>query len=905
MPLKPELQVTLQMIWVGVRHMPEIKKDLEMRGRIDKLLNAQPYLKCGFGKFNLPNNPYFTNLLILFDTIEKQNISLFETSNQVLSQSSGAQPSSAAGFFLRDNLPALFRKLIGSSAETQINDLLRKAKNEFQIKLKMILSQSDNDAGLVSEAKLFLKDILPRLFSFWNDGLINTKEIKIFSAAYRYLVSMNPLLSEKLLIDMPIMRLYQADFPDCLQQFLIFLEQEPILSTPLRNVLNNLQRKRDLLQVTLQMVWQSLALEDLSDASLAKALNAKPFDRENFLAVLENTKVVASSIKNNNVLGAVAILEEIVTSDESFIRRTPKIRSPISIDSLPQDLWEIVFTEVAKSSPPSLSLFIEDPDFKKISESVTNKPNSPFKNKKLAQNGVWTLSRRYKSDLNFEVKVEHNKICQIIECSDGCLISISSTGDLVRWRPNNEGVYQAQLLHDGEAYLSENMVLELSDRSLVSTNSFGRLIFWHYDKGTDTYTIKGDNHTHSKGSITTLFELFDGCVMSFSEGSSSLGFSIVDKKTNLYKNFYRYPSNGCIQLADGNLMMIGPQELMFYSLASNGQLKKDLTKSLAIPGEHINSVIQLQDSSLAVVTNSNTLTRWVYNNIVQRFEKTHVGQSNESVISRLMQLQDGSVITYSYTLNSPLIQWVFNSETENFQIKQVLDLQSKHVDFLTQLQDQSLLYTTMDDSVILWKLNAQDTSFSKPIYLERIDSQNHIVKICQLKDGSLIIADQIGSLRHYTFETLNEIFKRVKASFNVVLKTALQKQKSHASSVEFLNNLDPLEKQKCYLRALLCKLRSLLIGLAYIDEQEIKVFLGAYQYLIFQDRDLQENRGKTKQFLELMEATLALPIFALYKGDRACMQAFADFLLQERDLPGIFDEARLFFHNSQKTLRNF
>lgn len=906
-----EIQATLQMIWSAVRLMPEITNDISIRDGVDKLLKAKSFQKNRFiapsGLFNVPNNPFFTSILTIFGVIESQKISLIHRSDQTplqLVEGSGIE------FFLQNNLPTALKKLFISRTEFQINDLLKKAKNEFQVKLKQALSQSENDELFVVKAKSFLNEIASKLPSFWGSGLINAQEIKIFWGAYNYLIINNPVLVAKLPLDMPPMRLYQHKSDDCSQQFLNFLEQAPILSAALKNARHDLQRKSDLLQVTLQMVWQVFPLKD---AILEETLKKKPFDRQKFLMALIKFKgeyysnLISTSQKEekfsateqNNILKAIAILEEILTSNELLIHSL-QTKSDLSMHSLPKDIWEIIFAELAEFSSENLSLFIEDPEFRKIWESLKNKSNSPFKNTKLAQNAVWVLNKTHDSDLKFDPETKDG-ISRIIECQHG-LVSISHYGALMYWRLNNNGIFESKKLDDSKYKTASNTVMELRDGLILSTDPLGQLFLWSFDNKEGTYILKSTG-THARY-ITAIFELSNDSVISFSE-QPTLMHTFFDKNTNRYKHNYipiSQDTKGCVQVEDGSLIRFEPTKIIHMFLNLDGSLgEKELP---LLHGENIDFIIQLKDGSLVVV-DGETFTRVVYNSENHNFEKIHTMFSIYTILSngrieKIIQLSDGSLVTCS--LRGTVIQWAFNPENEDFTIKQVLGDKLGSITSLVQLQEKSLICTTLSGAVISWKLNSQTNSFNAPIYIEAMGSDT---KVCQLQDGSLIIGNEIGALRQYTLETLKEVFKKNKAVLKKTLKATLQKQgSSFANNAEFFNDSDPLEKQKCYLRTVLSKQLSLLAKSPYIKEQEIKIFLGAYQYLIFKDPDLSEDKTKLNQFCKLMEVILALPIFTLYKDDTTCLQEFADFLSEKNDLPSSFDEARLFLHASQRTLGN-
>lgn len=880
----------------GCERDARIENDLLLRDTLDKHLKNQPFKKNIFYSLRPVDSSFFENLMIIFRELEEQNVSLIDAS---------AQPLSIDKFITQH---------FSDSAElqTQMNDLFQKAKNQFQIQLKMTSSQCDKDEVFVAEAKLFLLDVISKLPSFWDLGLIDAQEIKACWGAYQYLLTTNSLLSEKLPLDIPILKVYQIDSVDCLQHFLQFLEKTLTLPLALKSVQHHLQRKNNLLQITLQMTWQSLAIKNLSDAlSIEKSLNATPFNRQEFLITLEefkswfysnmnkySTKIESFMISDNEILKAISMLEEILISDEAIICRNQIALYPIEENSLPNELWEFIFAELAKSSPEQLSQLTEDPNFKKIWKTLKGKPNSPVKTIILPRNGVWSLGQVCPGNLGLNTQAEKTN-SQIIECQNNCLVSVSPAGTLIQWRLNDKGIYESQLLHSASMNQAlSSAVLELKNGVLVSADSRGWIFFWHFDKNKNTYELitSGDLN---QGAITTLFELSNGSVVSFSAASSSIVHTVFDKKTNKFMHA-KCDAMGCIQLKDASLMLMQPTEIISMVLNQEGLLEEQEKKILSITSsKNITSMIELQDGSFVIVINNKSLNRWVYNNENQKFEKKHVGESDEK-IQKILQLKDGSLLTCS--VDSKLTCWVLNSETNTFKIKQKLEeVKLDIIKSIVQLYDKSLLCVTMKGVLVLWKLNSQHKFFSKPIYLEGIASAD---TICQLRDESLMVMNETGTLSHYTFKTLKEIFKETKVLLNMALKSALQKNDRSSLTAEFLNTPDPLEKQKCYLRTVLSGLPSILIGNGYVEEQEIKIFLGAYQYLVFKDSDLQKNDGKQKQFLKLMEAALASPVFALYKDDKTCLQAFADFLLDQKNLQPIFDEARLYFYASQKSLGN-
>lgn len=888
-----ESLTTIQLIWAAVRELPEILKHRQLRDKLDKGLRDQPFEKNIFNLAYPVDSPYFANLLIIFRELEKQNISI------IVSSELSSSTESILRHFL--NSPEL---------QTQLNDLLHKAKHEFQTKIKKILSQSEKDEIFVVEAKFLLNEVASKLPTFWNTGLIIAQEIKIFWGAYQYLIKTNFLSAATLSLDIPILRLYQIDSADCLENFLNFLEKRLTLSAALQSAESYLQKKRDLLQKTLQVVWSTLSITNLIDESIEKALNVIPFDRKIFSIQLETfknrfysnlskfyTKTESSSIDNNKVLRAIAILEEILTSDKSLIRLTEKVPNAIRANSLPNEIWELILVELAQSSPEHLDQLIQSPDFMKIWKSLENKLNLSFKTKKIFRDGIWKFNKEYVSHFNFNPNDEI--IYNIIECENGCLVSSSFTREfskLMQWSLNDEDIYVGQQLSYRQDSGAFNRILELKNETLVCADIDGIFTFFSYNKDKNTYTLREKTNL-KQGPVTALFELPNGSIISFSEQSSILVHTYFDSR----KDRYMQTSNhalGCTQLKDGSLMVIQAMQVVSMMLNTDGVVKQQQEKKLPFHGNHVNLMIELLDNSLVFVTDDKLLSRWVYNSNDHKFEKTHTGKADES-IEKIIQLENGSLLTS--TSVGTITCWVLNDDTQEFKIKQVLQHDTGRIGSLIQLQDKSLLCGAANGRLILWKLNSQHNFFSKPIYLSETDSAN---ALCQLRNGSFIVGNRGEALKHYTYETLNEIFNEIKVLLNVNLKSALQKNQNHSMNVNFLNTPDPLEKQKSYLRTVLSKLPSILIGHAYIQEQEIKIFLGAYQYLVFKDAGLQTDDSKLKQFVKLMEFVLALPVFALYKNDKTCLQAFADFLLQEKNLQPIFDEAKLYFSSTKSTLGN-
>lgn len=583
--------------------------------------------------------------------------------------------------------------------------------------------------------------------------------------------------------------------------------------------------------------------------------------------------LLSQTSENLNFLSVIETMQAIVSENKSMISSSyfellPATTDITFITSLPFDIWKIVFS-LMETHPAQLVALLENSFTLRKYWHQINVINNCKPENMLQGSGFIATSRK-------QVLKGNGRIKFFVVCKDGSFVSGSGKGELIHWRWNLEKSNFDKVFLFNEKQNSFKTGYLCRDGSLLCTLMDKRLLYFQWD-----------GKKFEKYKLLNMQQYDVTCVIQCASNNSLVTAANDDAGTliqwqwNSHHNNYEEKavllSNGfcfsVIECEDGSLISTVGNDLLHFGLNSDGSYT--LKTTLKGHTDDVFSIKQCEDNSLLSASGDGKLIHWVWDQAKESFIMKTKLEGHSGQVFSVINCRDGSSVSASG--DGSLIHWNFHSEKNSFELKNHLSRHSDEVHNVIQLRDNSLVSVSNDHTLIRWRWHEGQRSFKYESTLSGHD--NWVSQVVECHNGSLISAGG-ECLIIWPKVFFNDLFIEAKKQLKLLLQETLSRKPAQNINTNF-----DVEEAKLFLRMVLKRLPSFFTENPFLDENSIKIFMGAYCYL------LTKNTAYAASLPAVFKPLISLPIIALYKDEVSeCISSFKSFLFESKDLPKLLEE---------------